>query len=369
MKTMQWLLLLPVFFMLSCRSGLRLFNKSQYDKAVRAFAKQLRRSPRNEKAHLMLPIAYDSARAVHLGQVRNYRKSNDPMRYEKIRAELMKLQEDYAIIRRFRAASAVVTPKDYSKAISSLVEKAAALHYHLGDSLLRTGIKSDARKAWGEFNQALTNIEDYRDAGALRDSAVIKGHMTIAISVGASPDCCEDAASYFANGIRSSIESDVRKSRFVSFVTADKPSDSQMKIDFSLKLEDFHRSQFQEDRSADVEEIDGTDTSYVTVAAKVYYNSLKVTGRGTLLYTLTRPEGELQRAFDYLPVWERYYQLTFEGDERALTEADEAMRTDDTLDPPDPQTFYENIVWGSLINDACIDLLGRYGKDNFGYGY
>ncbi len=369
MKTMQWLLLLPVFFLLSCRSGLRLFNKGQYDKSVRAFAKQLKRSPRNEKAHLMLPIAYDSARAVHIGQVRKYRNSTDPSRYDKMRNELLALQEDYTIIYRFRAAAAVVTPKDYSKVIRLVSQKAAEMHYHLGDSLLNTGSKDDARKAWSEFDQTLAMINDYKDAARLRDTAMARGRVTITLQKGASPDCCPGASDKLVDQLRELLQFAPNRSRFVAFTTDNSPSDAHVQIDFSLNWDAPQKEDVHEDRSTDVQVIDGKDTSYVTAKGTVLYNIISVAAHGIVRYTLTGAGGDAQNSFTTTSQWERRYGLVVWGDERVLTKRETYILKSDAPPLPDEEALFAQTDWNSPINDVFGDLLGKYALDTFGYGH
>ncbi|WP_343692520.1 hypothetical protein [Chitinophaga sp.] len=171
----RWWLLAPFVFVLSCKSGEKLYNKGRYDEAVVAFVKKLRKSPTNQTALTLLPQAYAQAVQLHEKNATAALSSTGHLKFEAALTEYQVLQNLYNNIQACPACQTVVSPKDYRNAINASKDTAAATRYDRGMALLRNGDKFGARKAYSNFQAALSLVPDYRNAREMMDQAYQMG--------------------------------------------------------------------------------------------------------------------------------------------------------------------------------------------------
>ncbi|MET3878173.1 hypothetical protein [Chitinophaga sp. OAE865] len=354
----QLLSIITIFlytFILSCKSGEKLFNKGRYDEAVTAFVKKLQRKPQDATATRLLPDAYKQAQLVREDRVSAYLRSNNELKWESIRNEYRAMQSLYNAIHNSPAALKLVQPKDYRDAITGAQENAAEMRYDRGMSLLNQGDKASARQAYEEFGAALKLIPNYRDAKQRRDEAYQMGVINVVVSE------IEVRSPYYqfsADQFRDYLVRNLQQrniNQFVQFYDERVARNENLRPDeyIELRFFDFIVGQTYVDRiERDVskEIVVGTTKDstgnesniYKTVKATLYITKKTVVSKGLLDYRITNTSnGQLLRT-DRIPgsyTWLNQYG-TFKGDERALSDEDKQLMGGRDMPPPPPTDLF-----------------------------
>lgn len=355
MQNRYWLLIAPILFILSCKSGEKLYNKGRYDNAVKAFVKKLQKHPQHTTSIELLPKAYAQSQHSHEDQVNSYLASNNPLKWEYVRQEYRLLQNLYDIIHSSPAALAIVTPKDYRTAITGAQENAAEVRYERGVELLEKNDKASARRAYDEFAAALVLLPNYRNAAELRDESFNRGVVNVVVSE------MQINSSYFqfsADQFREVLIRNLQQrnvNRFVQFTDERIARSNNLQPDEYLELRfyDFIVGQTYVDRSQrDVskEIVTGSykDTSgklinkYETVKATIFLTRASVISKGLLDYRLIDVTNNNVISTNRLPgsyTWTNEFG-SFRGDKRALSEDDKRLIGGSDIPPPPPQELF-----------------------------
>jgi tetratricopeptide (TPR) repeat protein len=355
MRNRYWLLIAPILFILSCKSGEKLYNKGRYDQAVQAFVKKLQKHPQHTTSLQLLPLAYAQSQHQHEDKVNGYLASDNPLKWEYVRQEYRTLQNLYDIIHTSPASLAVVSPKDYRSAITGAQENAAEVRYQRGVELLKKEDKESGRRAYDEFVAALQLINNYRNSAELRDESFNRGVVNVVISE------LEVSAPYFqfsADQFRDILIRDLQQrniNRFVQFTDERIARSNNLQADELLQLRfyDFVIGQTYVDRSQrDVskEIVTGSykDTSgkvinrYETVKATIYVTRASVVSKGALDYQLVDVASNKIIRSSRLPgsyTWINQFG-TFKGDKRALSDEDKSLIGGNDIPPPPPQDLF-----------------------------
>jgi hypothetical protein len=374
MQNRYWLLIAPVLFILSCKSGEKLYNKGRYDEAVRVFVKKLQKHPENTTAVQLLPKAYEQSRHAHEDQVNGHLASNNPLKWEYVRQEYRVLQGLYDVIHSSPAALSIVTPKDYRTAITGAQENAAEVRYERGVELLEKNDKASARRAYDEFAAALSLLPNYRNAAELRDESFNRGVVNVVVSE------MQISSSYFqfsADQFRDVLIRNLQQrnvNRFVQFTDERIARSNNLQPDEYLELRfyDFVVGQTYVDRSQrDVskEIVTGSykDTSgklinkYETVRATVYLTRASVVSKGLLDYRLIDVTNNNVISTNRLPgsyTWVNEFG-SFKGDKRALSEEDKKLIGGSDIAPPPPQELFM-LFTRPIYDQLTRDMQGLY---------
>jgi len=356
MQNRFWWLIAPILFILSCKSGEKLYNKGRYDEAVMSFVKKLQKKPTSTVSLQLLPDAYAQAKRLHEDKVTGYLGSNDPLKWEYIRNEYNSMQRLYNAIQASPAALAIVKPKDYRNAITGAQENAAQVRYDRGVSLLDEGSKQAARQAFDEFQAALSLVPNYRNSKQLMDEAYEAGLVNVVIrQIEVRSPYYQFSADQFRNELIRNLQSR-NISRFVVFTDERIAATNKIHADQYLEMRfyDFVVGQTYVDRSerevskevvvSTQKDSTGKETvkRLGTVKAKVFVNKATVVSKGLLDYQLIDVATNGVVRTDRLPgsfTWENQWGY-FQGDERALSDQDKALMGGKELAPPPPQELF-----------------------------
>ncbi|MFB6456103.1 hypothetical protein ACE38W_12600 [Chitinophaga sp. Hz27] len=346
---------LALLFLFSCKSGEKLYNKGRYDEAVLAFVKKLQRRPQDATALKLLPEAYKQAFQHHEANATRLIQENNQLKWEKIRMEYRSMQTLYNTIHNSPAALAVVTPKDYSAAISGANEMAAQERYDRGTSLLDLGDKASARKAYYEFEAALKIVNNYRNTKELLDVAYQRAVINVAISqIDIRSPYFQFSADQFRDYLVRSVQ-DQHINTFVQFFDDNFARANKVPIDQFLELHFFdfvvgqtYIDRTQRDVSREIVESTSKDSTgkeikkYKTVKATVYITRQTVVSKGMLDYRIMNTmDGKVLRQ-NRIPgsyTWVNQFG-TYRGDSRALSDDDQKMMGGRELSPPPPDQLF-----------------------------
>ncbi|SKA45872.1 hypothetical protein SAMN04488128_107130 [Chitinophaga eiseniae] len=368
------LCLLACILLWGCRSGEKLYNKGKYDNAVTAFVKKLQRKPQDATALQLLPEAYRQAQKMHEDRVNNLLRSNNQLKWEPIRNEYRTMQRLYDAIHSSPAALKIVTPKDYSNAITGALENAAETRYDRGTALMQRGDKASARKAYDEFGAALKLIPNYRDAQARKDDAFQAGVVYVVVSeVDVRSPYFQFSADQFRDYLVRSLQQR-NVNRFVVFYDERTARNENLRPDqyIALRFQDFVVGQTYVDRarrevskeivtSTTKDTTGKTINTYTTVRATIVTTKTTVESRGLLDYQIADiSNGKILRS-DRIPgsyTWFNQF-ATYTGDSRALSEADMASIGGRDLPPPPPQELFMEFT-RPIYNQLEKDLRDYY---------
>ncbi|UYQ95287.1 hypothetical protein MKQ68_09280 [Chitinophaga horti] len=362
-SALRYLGILLMVFFCACKSGEKMYNRGQYDDAVRLFVKKLQKRPNDSKSLALLPRAYQMAVETHEANVNSHLVSNNALKWERVRAEYNALQNLYYYIQSSPAALRIVKPKDYSSAITGAQENAAEARYNRGLQLMGENNKASARKAFHEFDATLALVPEYKDAKARREEAFNAGTIYVAIS---QLQMRSPSFQFSADQFRDVLLRDLQRrnlDRFVLFIDEREARAQKLRPDHYLELlfYDFVVGQTYVDRlerevSREVvvgqtKERDSTGKVFNKdvwgiVKAKVFVTKKTVTSSGMMDYRITEVDnGRLLRT-NRVPgqfVWLNQFG-TFRGDERALSDEDRKLMTGRDMLPPPPQQLFTEMT-------------------------
>ncbi len=105
---------LLLFFVVSCKSTKRAYEKGDYETAVLNSVERLRRSPDNKKSRQTLKIAYPTLVTYYTEQIALAKQSGDPYKWETIMDHYQILNTAYDQVRTAPAALEVIpNPKNF----------------------------------------------------------------------------------------------------------------------------------------------------------------------------------------------------------------------------------------------------------------
>jgi tetratricopeptide (TPR) repeat protein len=370
MQNRFWWLIAPILFILSCKSGEKLYNKGRYDEAVMAFVKKLQKSPSNTASLQLLPDAYAQAKRWHEDKATGYLTSNDPLKWEYVRGEYRSLQRLYDAIQSSPAALAIVKPKDYRNAITGAQENAAQVRYDRGVSLLEQGDKPAARQAFEEFQAAMSLVPGFRNSKQLMDESFQRGLVNVVIR---QIDVRSPYYQFSADQFRDVLVRNLQQrniNRFVQFTDERIAHNNKIQPDQYLEMRfyDFVVGQTYVDRTqkevsreivvGTVKDSTGKPTinRYATVKATLYINKATVVSKGLLDYQLIDVQTSNIIRTDRLPgsyTWMNQWGY-YKGDERALSDEDKRMLGGEEMAPPPPQELFMQFtrpIYDQLTND------------------
>lgn len=222
-----------------------MYNKGRYDEAVIAFVKKLRKSPTSSTSLTLLPQAYAQSVQLHERNATAALSSSSNLKFETALREYQVLQNLYNNIEACPACLTVISPKDYRNAISASKDTAAATRYDHGMALLRNGDKYSARKAYSNFQAALSLVPDYRNAKEMMDQAYQMGMAIVEVRDVAlvsqyDQRALEPGAAVFRDNVLNNLRSK-NNNNFVQILPESEIVKNKLHADYvvDIRVEDF----------------------------------------------------------------------------------------------------------------------------------
>lgn len=142
--------------MVSCKSASKLYKQGNYDEAVEVAVKKLQKKPNDAELRSIIQSAYEYAVNDHESRIRNYSESNNDLKWEWIYNEYQDLQNLYNAIYSAPSVFELVQPVNYSSYITTYREKAGDARITRGMNWMDRGDKESFKKAFYEFQAALS---------------------------------------------------------------------------------------------------------------------------------------------------------------------------------------------------------------------
>lgn len=368
-------LLLPIILILSCVSAEKALDRGDYKDAVWKAVKKLKKSPKDSNAKKTLKRSYPLFVEKYREEIAVSANQRDPLRWEKVLKKYETLEEAYQQIRDTPAARRAVSAISFSRDIYDTKEKVLEARYALGDELLATGDRADARKAYDHFEYILKKQDVYKDTNIRLEDAKEAATLFIAIAPIPSPGFrMESSIIAFENELAEQLR-EQNNNDFIQYIEPAnrfgipaEAIDQVVEIRFyDFRLGDTQQREQTFNRTRDdvaTTEVNIGDSTVVTpiiVEAQVYCFTREIRSTGRLEleiidnYTGRREERErFDATHTFTDIWGY-----FDGDSRALNPTDR-----DCLDrrnpPPLPREedlFTEVSV---PLFDQTLDYLEQY---------
>ena len=161
-----FIMLLPLW--LIAQSPSRLIDKGEYDRAIEVCVDKLQDGKgKKDELYAELKHAYETASAENLKTIHELRASGQPDIWFDLFMAYSDLQQRYLMILplsdMLEADMVKLELTDYSSDVETSRQNAAAYLYAHGVSLLKTGEKADAGKAYDEFLLVSKLYAEYKD--------------------------------------------------------------------------------------------------------------------------------------------------------------------------------------------------------------
>jgi len=164
MTKFYFLLFAALFFLGSCKTPTKAYNKGDYADAIELGVKKIQKDPYDAETNDLVKSAYTFAVNQHEDAIRSLSNSNNEDRYEAILREYNKLQDLYNTIQQSPVTANSIKPRNYSEYVQTYRDKAADIHLASAEKWMDEGTKQAFRNAYNEYRSALR----YRDNMVIR---------------------------------------------------------------------------------------------------------------------------------------------------------------------------------------------------------
>jgi hypothetical protein len=354
---MKQLLLITstVLLFAACKTSKDFLSRADEDKTLFDIVKTLNKRSTDDSATRALPIVYERVQQKHLKKVDSYKNYREITRWDKIIDEYSTLQQMYEAISSSDAASRLVNAANYQNDIYDAKELAAEDYYQLGTTLLQSGRRDDAKKAYSYFKKTDKYVSGYKDAKTKMDEA----YQNATINVVINP--VQDNSFFFNTGwgnygynysneyFQQTLIRDLGgtySSRYpAKFYTDWEARRDNVQpdwvVDLTLRNMDIPRpTSYTYSRNVNKQIETGRDTSgktiYRTVYATVNITKQSFTARGQMDVNITDAVSRKNISYntysdDYR--WQEEY-ATYTGDSRALSSNDWALINNKNYNAP-----------------------------------
>ncbi|HEY0654852.1 MAG TPA: hypothetical protein VGD65_17060 [Chryseosolibacter sp.] len=340
----------------SCSSGKKAFERGDYYDAVTKSITRLRQKPDHSKSAETLRSAYPLALEFYETQANNEIASNSPFKWKNAIQSYNTINSMYEQIRQCPGCMKVIkSPKNYYAELGPLKEKAAEESYNAGINDLMKGTRADAKRAYFNFADAQAFVPGYKDVLEYLDKSKFEATVKVYLEQIPVPARYNLSGGFFQDKVEEYVHSNYREEGFVKFFTPEAaknvnyPMDQIMRIQFddfsvgNISLKEKEETVTKDSVRVGETKIEGkTVPVYNTVKAKLttYRKEVKSTGLVSMLILDAKTNGVLtHKKFEGDYVWVNTW-ARFNGDERALTDAQLNQCKQKEMQPPQNQDLF-----------------------------
>lgn len=211
-------LLIPILLTLSCVSAEKALDKGNYKDALWKALGKLNKSPKDSNSRKVLKQAYPLFIEKYKEDIEEIADKRDPLRWEDALKKYETMEEAYQKIRDIPVARKAVDAVSFSREIYDTKEKVLEARYDLGEELLATGDRDDARKAHDHFEYILRKQDVYKDTNLKLEEAREIATLFVAIAPMPAPSYrLESSIVAFENELVEQLR-DKNRDDFIQFV-------------------------------------------------------------------------------------------------------------------------------------------------------
>jgi hypothetical protein len=365
------LLTLIVTILLSaCSSGKKAYERGDYYGAVMKAVSRLRQNPDHSKSMSTLREAYPLAVEYHESQAKNEIASNSDFKWKNAVQSYNQLNILYEQVRQCPGCLKVIpNPKNYYAEIGPLKEKAAEESYNAGITALMKGTRNDAKQAYHNFADAQSFVPGYKEVIAYLDKAKYEATLKMILEQIPVPARYNLSGGFFQDRVEEYLHTNYTDMSFIKFYTPSEAESAKLQqADQILRIQfdDFSignttlraKEETVSKDSVKVGEVkmEGKMVPvYNTVKAKLTVTRKEVLSNGLLSMVVVdaRTSGILShKKFTGEYLWVNSW-ASFNGDERALTDAQLNLCREKEAQPPGPQELFLEFtkpIYGQLTS-------------------
>jgi hypothetical protein len=369
------ILALAIVTFFGCSSGKKAYERGDYYEAVMKSVNRLRSNPDHSKSMEALQGAYPMAVEYFEGLAKNEIASNSPYKYKNAIGYYNSINQLYEAIKHCPGCLKVIkSPVNFYAEIGPLKEKAAEESYNAGITSLMKGTRVDAKTAYFNFVDVQSFSPGYKDVLEYITKAKDEATLKVVVEQIPVPARYNLSGGFFQDKVEEFLHMNYPDQGFVKFFT---PHEAEVvklpKVDQILRIQfdDFSvgnsvlrekEEEVSKDsvKVGDVKLEGKTVPVYNTVKAKFTTYAKEVSSSGLLSMVIVdaKTNGILShQKFDGKYVWVSRW-ARFNGDERALTEAQIALCKQKEMNPPVAQDMF--LEFTRPIYDRLIPALKSF---------
>ncbi|HMR91204.1 MAG TPA: hypothetical protein PKC69_02775 [Chitinophagaceae bacterium] len=371
--------LLFLALLLSCKNAEKLYNQGRYDEAVMLATKKLSKKPGDASLIEIVRNAYRFAVEDHEARINTLSYSTSDLRWEKIYSEYGSLQRLYDAIRRSPSVYDIVQPADYSAPLATYKEEAGNARYERGLDLMEQGDKTGYRKAYDEFQKALS-LKPGDIAIRQKMEEAYQNAVTNVIVYPIARSGFQQG-SYFHDFNDFNYEmmrylNNDNNSRFLAYYNSNEAGSRNLRPDFSvdMRFNDMNIGRYRDERQTRevskqivgrerVITKDSVVKEYITVKAKITTTTRRLQAYGLLQAVVRDINDRYTWSDTYRGDYNwQYIFATYTGDERALSEEDKKLVQIQEQWPPQQEEIVR-LILNEIRNKAecgISDFFKRY---------
>ncbi len=355
-----------------CSSGKKAYERGDYYGAVMKSITRLRQNPDHDKSAETLKAAYPLAVDYYETQAKNEIASNSPFKWKNAIQSYDQINSLYEQIKQCPGCMRVVpNPKNYYAEIGPLKEKAAEESYNAGINALMKGTREDAKRAYFNFVDAQSFVPGYRDVVEYLDKAKYEATVKVILEQIPVPARYNLSGGFFQDKVEEYLHQNYTDQGFVKFYTPEEARNVNLEVadhvlriqfdDFSVGntvLKEKEETVSKDSVKVGETKVDGKMVPvYNTVKAKLTTYRKEIISSGILSMVIVdaRTDGVLShQKFNGQHSWVNSW-ARFNGDERALTDAQLNLCKQREMQPPPPQDLF--LEFTRPIYDQLIPAL------------
>lgn len=343
-----------------CASGKKAYERGNYFDAVMQAVSRLRQNPDHSKSKEVLRKSYPLALSWFETDVQNQITSNAPNKWRNALDGYDKINQMYESIRQSPGALKVIKePKNFYTEIGPIKEKAAEEIYESGITSLMKGTREDAKRAYFNFIEVNRYSPGYKDVIEYMNKAKFEATVHIAVEQLAIPARYNLTGGFFQDKIEEYLNQNYPDRGFVKFYTSKNSGNEIPKVDQILRLQfdDFSIGNTTVNEKEEIVKKDSVKVGetrvngksipvYNTVNAKLITTRKAVISKAlmSLVIADAKTKGvithqKFQGDFTWETSWARY-----NGDERALNEAQISLCKRKEIQPPGAQELFFEVT-------------------------
>ena len=355
-------------FLLFCTTAKKTYKQGDYYRSVIQAVEKLRKSPNNKKSRDILAQSYPMAVNYLTGEINRIKSLNEKMKYSQLMNVYSKLNKMYDEIRRCPAALQVIPePRGFYKETSAFKKPAANEQYEEGETLLKTGNREDAKRAYAYFLKAQEFFPGFRDVEEKIKEARYMATLKVRVEQLHPPTVQYELSIRFFQDQIEQFLYNYTDNPFVRFYAAGDPSLKNPDQILILQFDDFKVGQTNNyQKIYDVKkdsvivgkakmENGKTVNVYGTVKAKFIENKREVISEGLLSMKIIDAYSNtvvLHQKFPGRFVWSTMWG-SYNGDEKALTAEQLKIAGMRPVPPPPPQELFVQFckpIYNQVVN-------------------
>jgi hypothetical protein len=378
LQTISVIIVASIIFAAGCNTAQKALNRGEYEQSASMAINKLRSKPGDKKARHVFQQAWPLAVEWNENEIAEMMRSADPLKWERIADSYASLEKLSADVRRCPACLELIDrPPSYHDKWADANEKAAQANYEAGIRMMQDPTREKARQATVYFRNAENRVSGYRDANEKLKEALEMATLKVLVEhLPVNLRRYELSNEYFRDQVYRFIENDNRANPYVRFYTPAEVTDDQYDdIDHVIRIEFVDFTVGQVTRDSDTREVFSKDSVKVGETKMPDGKNRPVYGIVKARYTTFKKTvesgGELEiriedartnrlldtRRFQGSYVWTESW-ATFNGDERALTDAQLRLSRKRELPPPPEQDLF--VEFTKPVHNQLTDYIRRY---------